>query len=54
MPEYRNTKTGVVVDVPESVAASLRSYERVDAAPARESKQEEKPAPRRGRPRKSD
>lgn len=53
MPEYRNTKTGVVVNIPESLAASIGSYEPVDAPGAQDAtKTPEKPA--RRRTRKSD
>lgn len=31
MPEYRNTRTGVVVNIPEALAASIGSYEPVGA-----------------------
>ena len=35
MPRYRNTKTGVVVNIPEALAAAIGSYEPVDAAGAK-------------------
>lgn len=48
MAEYRNPKTGVVVSVPESVGASLRSYERV-GVPTGDGAAAEKPTTRRKR-----
>lgn len=50
MPRYRNTKTGVVVNIPEALAASIGSYEPVDA-PGAKGDTEAKPS---RRPRKSD
>ena len=50
MPKYRNTKTGVVVNIPESLAASIGSYEPVDA-PKPKGDTEAKPS---RRSRKSD
>lgn len=53
MPEYRNTRTGVVVNIPEALAASIGTYEPVDAPEPREATEApEKPA--RRRTRKSD
>lgn len=54
MPRYRNTVTGVVVDIPEALAASIGSYEPVDAAVPQESTVDaERPVQRRTR-RKAD
>jgi hypothetical protein len=53
MPKYRNTRTGVVVDIPESLAASIGTYKPVDAPEAKGTTETpEKPA--RRRTRKSD
>lgn len=53
MPDYRNPKTGVVVNVPESVGASLRSYERV-GAPKGDGATAEKPTTRSKRKTEDD
>lgn len=50
MPRYRNTLTGVVVDIPESLAASIGSFEPVDAPEVKGSTEgSKKPAQRRTR-----
>lgn len=38
MPKYRNTKTGVVVDIPADLAARIGFYEPVEQPVKREKK----------------
>jgi hypothetical protein len=55
MPRYRNPQTGVVVDIPESLAASIGTYEPVDAPEPRGATEDsKKPSQRRARGKSDD
>ena len=49
MPKYRNTKTGVVVNIPEALAASIGTYKPVDG-PEPKGDTEAKPSRRTRKP----
>ena len=44
MPRYRNTQTGVVVDIPAELAASIGSFEPVERSARKESDDKPKEA----------